>query len=167
MSKKIVSLLDTKGAVPIDEIRKIYDAYEQSAPKSAYKNQLEVEFFGILLQYYERRQYTDYANEIKKLKTKAVEANSAGVNEYKKPNYPAALEKFNEILTYLTVASTKTDPLIATCYFNIGKSLFNLKEYAKALPPLRMSLELNKLQGKETEKIQKVLEECESKSKEQ
>jgi len=89
------------------------------------------------------------------------------VNEYKKPNYPAALEKFNEILTYLTVASTKTDPLIATCYFNIGKSLFNLKEYAKALPPLRMSLELNKLQGKETEKIQKVLEECESKSKEQ
>jgi len=29
MSKKIVSLLDTKGAVPIDEIRKIYDAYEQ------------------------------------------------------------------------------------------------------------------------------------------
>jgi len=70
------------------------------------------------------------------------------------------------VLTHLTVASTKTDPLIATCYFNIGKSLFNGKEYTKALQPLRISLELSKLQNKETEKIEKVIEECESKSKE-
>jgi len=66
MSNKIVTLLDQKGALPIEEIRKIYDAYEQTAEKSAYKNQMEVEYFGILLHYYERRQYHDYAAEIKK-----------------------------------------------------------------------------------------------------
>jgi len=166
MSNKIVTLLDQKGALPIEEIRKIYDAYEQTADKSAYKSQMEVEYFGILLHYYERRQYHDYAAEIKKIKTKAVEANAAGVKEYKGENYAGALEKFNEVLTHLTVVATKIDPLIATCYFNIGKSLFNLKEYTKALPPLRTSLELNKLQKKETDKIEKVIEECESKSQE-
>jgi len=33
MSNKIVTLLDQKGALPIEEIRKIYDAYEQTAEK--------------------------------------------------------------------------------------------------------------------------------------
>lgn len=156
-----------------DEVKNLVNQYQEKAPATDFKNDIIEEYENFSRHYQERRYYHNLKQTYKQLKELALSHYKHGVKYYEVKNYVAAANLFLEGIKLSTLCCLKTDPNLASLYFNAGRSKYFCQEYQEAETFINTSLILRQhcTEPRPTlqviERTRNALQECQDKIAEQ
>ena len=166
----IDKLIEEKS--PVAEIKKAMDEFKKAKGESTqfkFDNLGELDSF--YLHYQDRMTSKKQYQQSKEFLQSAFKKSRYGKKEFDNKNYSAAANLFLETLREVTFSCLKNDKLLATTYYNCGRSLQLLGELSKAKFFMEIALTLKKqeqvLDMHYIKKIQSALQNCQEKNTKQ
>ena len=151
-----------------EETRSLLVDYMKTPP-TAFKKQFLSEYKIFRKHYEERKYYANAHHGRLQIKEEAKRVNAKAISAYKEENYSEAFQLFSQVLTGFTQVCLKSNPELASVFFNLGKCLLKAAKFESAIFFLRSSLILKqnyihpKPRVEEVQKIEDALIECQQK----
>ncbi len=164
-------VLDKENDVFV-EIQELMEQFTLTAPATEFKGEMIVAYKMFVRHYEERKGYHDLKQLYDQMRQEAMEYRGSGIQKYLSQDYSAAMTLFAKAINLYTYCCLKSEPDLATAYYNYGRSLYQMKRYAESEFFLRHSLILRSeytvpINDLATEKSRKAWKECEDKLCEQ
>jgi len=165
-STKLKELLDKSGDV-FDVVSQFMSEHEKEKNKTYFGEKILDDYKLYVKHYNERKCSEEMQKKNGKDKENAILCTKSAKKHYLEKKYQAADTLFTEALNKFTYSCLNTDPDLATAYYNLGRTLFQLGEYPLAHSYLEICLYLRKklpnIAKDDIIKTEKALQECEAK----
>lgn len=151
---------------PVDRVIEVMGAYTRDASQTGFKKQLVDEFNTFYKHYNQRMKYKLHSDRSKELMTKSEKLLRESVSLSKEKKYEAARNLSIEALTFLSWSVVKSNPSLASAYWNIGRCTQRLGDFGDAMFFIKSAITLRKnhLELSDDHKdivlLKKALEEC-------
>lgn len=158
--------LSSAGDV-FDAVTEVINHYRLSNLDTQFKLGIIAEYDMFAEHYTNRKACADLRRHYSELKQESLAVSEAAKQDYANKNYSSAAELFFREIKLLACFTMTNDSLMASAYYNCGRSLFQGKEYKKAASFLAICLELRenytfpKLNPLVLAKTRAALQECE------
>jgi tetratricopeptide (TPR) repeat protein len=154
-----------------EELERLFNEYSSShSTVTKFKVSMLSEFPMFFKHYKERKYYDNLSQEYVNIKREALNKSTLGIRDYKNANYESATKLFFKAIKELTLCCLKSDPDLATAYFNCGSSLARLDRHKDAVMFIKTSLLLRdnytdpRPTLEQVNKTREALQECELRS---
>lgn len=164
--KADIELVLKKSGDIFAEVQNIIEQYTQNAPNTKYKTD-NLMVYQMFYDHYEKRRYFDSIGlERVDIKTNAIEKSKKAIESFLAKDFQTSSDLFLDVVKNLSYCCVNSDALLATAYYNYGRSLFCLGKHEEASIFLGISLNLRenytlpKPEIAQLEKTRKALLEC-------
>ncbi len=139
--RTILSLLEIKEKY-FKDFEVVIEEYKKTAPETFLKKNILGEYSYQSKQYRDNKLYEDLATKRKQEIARAVNRNAKAKLDFQAKKYKAANALFFDVLKILTFNCVKSDPSLATVYYNIGRVFQMLSQLEEAKSFLETALYL-------------------------
>lgn len=137
----IIRLLDKNDNV-FDEAKQIVEKYKQQAPETEMKEMMVGGYTAFAQHYQDRKYYYELKQSSLELIKLALSYNDTGIRNYKEKNYKLATSALFEVIRLYLYCCVKSEPNLATTYYNYGQSLGKDGDYHRAAIFIKIAFEL-------------------------
>lgn len=118
---------------PVNKVMEVMNAYISEASQTGFKKQLVEEFNTFYKHYNQRMKYRLHLDRNKELIRKSEKLLRESVLLSKEKKYEAARNLSIEALIFLSWSALKSNPSLASAYWNIGRCTQKLGEFSEAI----------------------------------
>jgi len=140
--KQAIIRLSSKPVDIFDELKKMVIEYRAQAPNTEFKEMMLDGYDSFASHYKDRKYYDDLKQTYTQMIEEAANYNKDGLYNYKEKNYKLAASSFLEVIKFYTYCCVKSEPNLASTYYNYGQSLGKGGDYYGATIFIKIALEL-------------------------